>query len=114
MKISNFLSQINSSPESIVFQNTMDCIEENYVFTPTAFKNGDTYNLTGKNSGSCKLFFFAKLNNLDIEQTLACFGQYYFKDVLNNLEGTDHQNIRNFMKHGWDGIQFEGVALVAK
>jgi hypothetical protein len=33
---------------------------------------------------------------------------------LKNPAGTDHQNIRNFMKTGWNGIQFEGEALVSK
>jgi len=31
--------------------------------------------------------------------------------VLGNPQGTDHQNIRNFMKIGWIGIAFEGDAL---
>jgi hypothetical protein len=31
--------------------------------------------------------------------------------VLKNPDGTDHQNIRNFMKHGWDGVRFEGEPL---
>ncbi|WP_228411668.1 HopJ type III effector protein [Chryseobacterium sp.] len=26
----------------------------------------------------------------------------------------DHQNIRNFMEFGWDGISFEGEALKAE
>jgi hypothetical protein len=26
----------------------------------------------------------------------------------------DHQNIRQFMQNGWDGIKFEGDALTAK
>jgi hypothetical protein len=31
-----------------------------------------------------------------------CFGAYYREEVLGDLEGTNHQNIRNFMKSGWD------------
>jgi hypothetical protein len=34
--------------------------------------------------------------------------------VLENLEGDDHQNIRNFMKYGWEGIQFKNEALQEK
>jgi hypothetical protein len=34
--------------------------------------------------------------------------------VLKHPEATDHQNIRNFMKTGWEGIRFEGEALKAK
>jgi hypothetical protein len=56
-------------------------------------------------------FSFAKLNGLSKEETLACFGAFYRNDVLQNPEGTDHQNIRNFIEFGWDGIEFEGQAL---
>jgi hypothetical protein len=45
---------------------------------------------------------------------LACFGSYYRKDVLENPNGTDHQNIRNFMNRGWEGISFEKEALGIK
>jgi hypothetical protein len=48
------------------------------------------------------------LQELTPEGTLA-FGAYYFEDVLGNPNGTDHQNIRNFMKTGWDGIAFTEV-----
>ncbi|MEG0198898.1 MAG: HopJ type III effector protein, partial [Acinetobacter sp.] len=34
--------------------------------------------------------------------------------VLATPEATDHQNIRQFMLNGWDGIQFESEALAAK
>jgi len=47
-------------------------------------------------------------------ETLACFGGYYFEEVVGNPEGTNHQNIRNFIKTGWNGIQFEGEALTLK
>lgn len=95
------------------FQDFIAYIDENYHFIPTAFKNGNHYNQAGENSGSCKVFVFAKLEQLNQEETLSLFGQYY-QDVQNTPEGTDHQNIRNFMIFGWDGIQFERVALVKK
>lgn len=97
----------------VSFQEVIAYIEANFDFTPTAFKNGDTYNEAGQNSGSCKVFSFAKLSGLSAQETLYCFGDFYRKDVLSNPEGTDHQNIRNFIKYGWDGIQFEGDALKA-
>jgi len=31
-----------------------------------------------------------------------------------NPNGTDHQNIRNFMKTGLEGLQFDGIALTEK
>ncbi len=113
MTLATFLSKIKNTPDEITFPETITVIEENYHFTPTTFKNGNQQNAAGENSGSCKLFAFAKLNNLTKEETLSCFGAYY-QDVLKNPEGDDHQNIRNFMKTGWNGIQFEAEALELK
>jgi hypothetical protein len=31
--------------------------------------------------------------------------------VLDNPDGTDHANIRNFIRDGWAGIVFDGVVL---
>lgn len=95
------------------FPETIAYIDENYIFTPTTFKNGNQINNAGENNGSCKIFAFAKLNELTKEETLTLFGDFY-QDVLNTPEAADHQNIRNFMTFGWDGIQFEGEALRAK
>lgn len=81
---------------------------KNYNFSPTAFRNGETYNEENQNNGSCKIFSFAKKMNLNKEQTLHLFGDFYRKDVLENPENTDHQNIRNFIKFGWEGISFMG------
>jgi len=42
------------------------------------------------------------------------WGQYY-RDVLATPTKDDHQNIRNFMKYGWDGVDFaNGIALTKK
>jgi hypothetical protein len=114
MTINNLLDQLKKSPETIDFNEVIATIDENYYFTPTAFQNGETINEAGKNSGSCKLFSFAQIQCLTVEQTLACFGAFHRKDVLENLGGTDHQNIRNFIKFGWGGIKFEGIALKEK
>ncbi len=114
MSIPSFLQKIKQTPKAIAFTETIAVIDENYTFTPTAFQNGSQHNATGENSGSCKLFAFAQLHHLSQEETLSCFGAYYFEEVLGNPEGTNHQNIRNFMKTGWAGIQFEGTALVLK
>ncbi|SHI83634.1 HopJ type III effector protein [Flavobacterium terrae] len=92
------------------FQDVIAFIDENYHFTPTSFKNGNQYNEAGQNNGSCKVFSFAKLNNLSKEETLLLFCEHY-QDVLKTPEATDHQNIRNFMQFGWDGIIFDGEAL---
>lgn len=109
-----FLKKLNDDPASVAFDDTMAAIAASYDFTPAAFTNGETRNEAGQNSGSCKLFAFAMLNKLSKEQTLACFGAYYRDDVLTNPDGTDHQNIRNFMKYGWDGVKFDNLPLQPK
>lgn len=114
MTIQAFLEKLKQTPEAITFAETIATIESNYKFTPTAFQNGNQHNGAGENSGSCKLFAFAKIQKLTQVETLACFGAYYFEEVLGDLEGTNHQNIRNFMQSGWNGIQFEGEALTLK
>lgn len=112
MNLNEFLQQIGTNPE-LDFEHTIQTITDNYSYTPTAFKNGQVDNAVGENEGSCKIFAFAKLNNLSEEQTLKCFGRFY-QDVLNTPEGNDHGNIRNFMQTGWSEIDFEGEALTAK
>ncbi len=114
MKINDFLQQLKQSPTTITFADTMDTIAANYHYTATPFKNGAATNAAGTNEGSCKLFAFAQQHNLTQEQTLACFGDYYRIDVLQNPSANDHANIRNFMATGWEGIQFEGQALKAR
>lgn len=110
----NLIEKIKTAQESTSFSEVVSYIDENYSFTPTSFTNGKTINEANQNNGSCKLFSFASLQHLTSEQTLNLFGDYYRKDVLENPEGTDHQNIRNFMVYGWEGIAFEGDALQAK
>jgi hypothetical protein len=98
---------------SILFKDVIEFIETYYHHHPTAFKNGDMHNEPTKNQGSAKVFSFAQLNKLDKEDTLILFAEHY-RAVLESPDGTDHQNIRQFMAHGWPGIIFEGQALVAK
>ena len=114
MDLNTFLQRLNDAPDTITFNDTMSLIEALYDFTPTAFSNGKMRNEAGQNNGSCKLFSFAQLQGLSQAQTLACFGDYYRKDVLGNPDGEDHQNIRNFMQSGWEGIKFDGSALALK
>ncbi len=109
--VTSYLAKLQTSPELVDFNELMDVIDNNYTFVETAFTNGDLNNAAGENSGSCKLFSFAQLHGLSEEQTLACFGTYYRDDVLKNPDSDNHQNIRNFMKTGWEGIKLEGKAL---
>jgi len=118
MKTKELIEQLNNAADSVSFSQTMKTIESDYNYTPARFTNGKgetiAVNDAGTNEGSCKIFAFAQLNELDKELTLQCFGDYYRIDVLLNPEGNDHANIRNFMIHGWDGIQFDSVALSIK
>lgn len=114
MNIESFKTKLKNTPSQIVFSETMSVIDETYEFTPTAFKNGTLENAERQNSGSCKLFAFAKLQSFTKEETLACFGQFYFDDILKDPSGTGHQNIRNFMKTGFEGVAFDGDPLKEK
>ncbi|UXD70995.1 HopJ type III effector protein [Sphingobacterium faecium] len=99
--------------KEIVFSDVLAYIAARYEHSPTAFTNGDQVNEETENQGSAKILAFATLNNLDKEQTLALFAEHY-EAVLNDPEGDNHQNIRQFMLNGWDGVSFSGVALTLK
>jgi hypothetical protein len=98
---------------TLAFNNVIEFIETYYRHQPTAFKNGDAYNEATQNQGSAKVFTFAQINNLSAADTLYLFAEHY-QSVLANPTATDHQNIRQFMAHGWPGIVFEGEALIPK
>lgn len=95
------------------FADVISYIEARYIHTPTAFQNGQQHNAATENQGSAKVFSFAQLNDLDQQQTLNLFAEHYAA-VLATPDATDHQNIRQFMQNGWNGIKFEGDALTAK
>lgn len=117
MSLPAFVKKIQEG-ERVTFNETLQIITENYNYQPTEFYNGlgsdKLTNAAGQNEGSCRLFAFAKLHHFDKAQTLNLFGAYYWEDVLNNPEGSDHQNIRQFTHYGWDGIQFSGNPLTPK
>jgi len=117
MSLSLFLQQIKNN-EAVSFDETITIISENYNYQETEFSNGladkKLINAAGTNEGSCKIFSFAQINQLDQQQTLNLFGDFYRKDVLEDPSGNGHQNIRNFMQFGWDGIHFSHHALTAK
>ncbi|AEF55096.1 HopJ type III effector protein [Marinomonas posidonica] len=105
---------VKSSPEQVAFKDVIAVIDHEYEFTPTAFTNGNQSNATNENNGSCKIFAFASLNQLSEAETLALFGDFYRIDVLQNPQGNDHQNIRQFILKGWKGIVFSTPALAQK
>lgn len=87
------------------FAEVLTFIGTQYKHVPTAFKNGDVYNDDTQNQGSAKVFAFAKKNDLTAEDTLLLFAEHY-QTVLADPNGLNHQNIRQFMAHGWAGIEF--------
>lgn len=109
MPLNAFLSKVKSN-KLVSFSDTMAIINAAYLYKPTSFSNGLANdclnNNAGTNEGSCKIFAFAKLNQLNKAQTLSLFGDFYYQDVLNDPEGSGHQNVRNFIQYGWEGIKF--------
>ncbi|MGR8940040.1 MAG: HopJ type III effector protein [Gammaproteobacteria bacterium] len=117
MSLPVFLAKIKNN-EPVSFSETMAVIGEHYDYHPVEFRNGlgehGLINPAGVNEGSCKIFAFALLNELTPQQTLNLFGDYYRVDVLGNPGGSGHQNIRNFIINGWEGIAFEEMPLEEK
>lgn len=109
--IADYIEKLTTQAETLDFSETLTVIDAYYQFTETAFDNGEQHNEAGQNSGSCKVFSFAQLNQLSEQQTLNMFAQYYRDDVLSQPDGDDHQNIRQFMLHGFAGLRFAGQAL---
>ena len=118
MNTQKLIKLIETNPADVEFDQVMAVIDKDYDYTPTQFYNGlgkdEVINEAGTNEGSCKIFAFADLNDLNEAQTLACFGKFYRQDVLLNLAGSDHANIRNFMKYGWEGVHFDNPPLALK
>lgn len=110
-RISQLLTDISN--KTAVFSDVLSLIDSHYSFTETAFDNGSQKNQAGENSGSCKVFSFAKLQGLSAEDTMKLFAEHY-DNVCDTPDGDNHQNIRQFMKNGWDGIAFSGNALTEK
>ena len=109
--IQDLLNKIDTN--EIVFEDVISFIETNYTYSPSAFLNGKQVNAENENQGSAKVFSFAQLNNLSKEETLKLFVEHY-QYVLETPEEINHQNIRQFMIYGWDGIQFEKQVLKHK
>lgn len=110
MSIEKLLERLEYNPDLLTFSEVLEVIQAHYDYKPTRFVNGELVNEAGKNEGSCKVFAFAQLQSLSVEQTLKCFAEHY-RSVLAHPEAQDHVNIRNFMCTGWEGVKFDGVPL---
>merc|ERR1712176_1375278 len=109
-----FNANLEMSGDDLMFGEFVEMVDESYESQLLEFKNGDVVNKPGENDGSAKVLSYAALADFDKETTLKLWGQYY-RDVKATPDGTDHQNIRNFMKYGWDGVDFyNGIALTKK
>jgi hypothetical protein len=109
-----FNANVEMGGDDLKFEDVIELIDTHYETQLLEFKNGDIVNKQGENEGSAKLLSYAALGNLDKATTLKLWGQYY-RDVLADPSGSSHQNIRNFMKYGWEGVPFEnGIALTRK
>ncbi len=95
------------------FVDVITYIENRYNHIPTGFMNGAQYNSASENQGSAKVLYFAKLTDLNQQDTLRLFAEHY-DAVCIDPDGDNHQNIRQFMLNGWEGVSFDGEALVSK
>lgn len=71
----------------------------------------EMHNAPGQNVASAKVFYLCSSLNTSKEATLRLFCEHYER-VLNEPDGSSHQNIRNFMRDGWSGIEFDGPILL--
>jgi len=109
-----FNANVEMSGDDLSFEEVIEMIDTHYESGLIEFKNGDIVNAPGENEGSAKVLSYAALSGMDKDTTLKLWGQYY-REVKANPDGSDHANIRNFMKYGWEGVPFEnGVALTKK
>ena len=113
MRLEEFLTRVHAG-ERVTFPESMAVVGAYYDYTPTRFVNGGVVNEAGSNEGSCKLFYFAKLHGLSVEQTLGLFGDYYWQDVLQHPDGAGHANLRAFLREGWANVAYDGAALREK
>lgn len=115
MTIDEFVTRLGQAPDSIEFEQTMQLIEQHFDYQPSRFSNGpELSNAAGTNEGSCKIFALGTLLSLSEAQTLACFGRFYRHEVLQQPQAKNHGNIRAFIAHGWQGIQFDRMPLQQK
>lgn len=88
-----------------IFEANLFDIYDKFAITPVPFKNGGLENKTGENSASAAIFAYAAEMGLSDGETLELFGEH-LQAVTNNPDGNDHENIRQFMKTGHNGIEY--------
>jgi hypothetical protein len=109
-----FNANLEMDGDSVTFETVIELIDKYYEPQLLEFRNGDMLNKQGENEASAKILSYAALSELDKDTTLKLWGQYY-REVVKDPHGDSHQNIRNFMKYGWEGVPFEnGIAVTKK
>ena len=76
MTVLELIHQVKQA-EVLMFSEVLSTIDASYNFTPTKFKNGSVINEANTNNGSCKVFSFAKLHNLNSSETL-----FYLENII--------------------------------
>jgi HopJ type III effector protein len=113
MKLEAFLRKLDDDPASVSLDEALATVDEHYEFTPCGYSVGGM-RFDGVKLRSCQLYAFGLLHRLSKDQMLACFGTHYRKDVLEHPQGTDHQTVRLFLKHGWAGLKMDCMPLKAR
>ena len=111
--IETFIERLRTTPETIEFAEVIALIDAHYSHTPTAFVNGTATNQASENQDSAKVFSVTRLHDLNQTETLHCFAEH-FRAVSDHPTGNDHQNIRQFIVNGWQGVQLADTCLTAK
>lgn len=103
--IKALLEQARTQGSTLMFADTMAAIDAAFEFFGTKFVNGDVSSTSSENQGSSKILSLSQLVPMSKEDVLVLFGEHY-RDVLADPNGTNHANIRAFMKTGLDGVSF--------
>ena len=112
-QIQSFIERLRLNADSIAFAEVIDLIDTYYHHTPTAFSNGSLINQAGENQGSAKVLSFARLHGLTNKRPFTVLPSIGVRCVQIPM-AADHQNIRQFMQNGWDGVQLSEACLTIK
>lgn len=99
--------------QEFVFKDVLAYIDEHFAYQPSSFQNGTQRNSANENQGSARVLYLGKMSGLSVDDTLKLFAEHY-RSVLAAPEGDDHQNIRQFMQQGWEGVRFDREVLRLK
>jgi aspartokinase len=96
-----------------VFSDVLKEINNDYFYSPNGFVVGENKNDSSQNQGAARVLSYAKLKNLSLQQTLELFCEHYI-EVLDTKNSNSHQNIRELIKCGLEGVKFDDDVLVLR